>query len=255
MHFPNTFLSGPARCSIIFMAGVLLSAAEPPATPPAAAPPVKLPGISIDVAKRNVDVDASICLENGMLELIACTKDSKEHESLIVIAARASHIHAALLLLGAKNGTPAMRRLLEGEDTRWVDIPPSGDLIDVFLVCPDADGKMIERPLGDFIRHVSEEDGEPDAKKAAGKFPSSFLFAGSHIQKTDKEPPLYLAESSGNIISVATFGDELLCLPEIESQDNGSLAWEIDNTHVPKLGTKIILRLHPHKQPKVEPKK
>ena len=255
MHFPNIIPSMSARCSIVFMAGALVSAAEPPAAPPPAAPPVKLPGISIDVAKRNVDVDATVCLENGALELIACTKDSKEHESLIVIAARPSHIHAALLLLGAKNGTPAMRKPVDDEAVRWVDVPPSGDLIDVFLVCPDADGKMIERPLGDFVRHVSEQDGEPDAKKAAGKFPSSFLFAGSHIQKNDKEPPLYLAESSGNIISVATFGDELLCLPEIESQDNGSLAWEIDTKHVPKLGTKVILRLHPHKQPKVEPKK
>ncbi len=263
MYFPNTIPAALVRCFLTLLTGALVAGAEPPVSPvspvspPPLAPSVKLPGLSIDVVKRQVDVDATICLTNGALELIACTKDSKEHESIIVVGARASHIHAALLLLGAKAGSPAMRRPLDGDNIRWLDIPPSGDLIDIFLVCPDAEGKMVERPLSDFVCRTDEDEDEeePAAKAAAKKFPSSFLFAGSLMRKNAEGPAEYLAESSGNIISIATFGDELLCLPDIESQENGSLLWQIDTTHLPKLGTKVTLRLRPQKQPAKEPKK
>lgn len=263
MPFTSTLHGTLARHLVTLLAGTMIAGAEPPATPatPAApppaqapAPPIKLPGISIDVVNRNVDVEAMICLDKGMLELIACTKDSKEHESLIVIAARPSHIHAALLLLGARNGSPAMRQPTDDENTRWIDVPPSGDLIDVFLVSPDAAGKMVERPLGDFVSRVGEDEGGVPAKVPAEKFPSSFLFAGSHVHKNGDEPGQYLAESSGNIISIATFGDELLCLSQIQSHDNGALAWQVDSTHIPKLGTKVTLRLRPQKQIKKESK-
>ena len=50
------------------------------------------------------------------------------------------HIHTALLLLGAKNGSPAMRQPINDEATRWADLPPKGDLIDVFLEFKDLGG-------------------------------------------------------------------------------------------------------------------
>ena len=64
----------------------------------------------------------------------------------------------------------------------------------------------------------------------------------------------YLADRSGHVISIATFGDELLCLPEVHSQDNGALMWRIDPTHLPKPGTKVTLRLRFQKAPASKPK-
>ena len=43
---------------------------------------VNLPGLVINFRERCVDVEGSICLDRGMLELVACTKGSKEHESI-----------------------------------------------------------------------------------------------------------------------------------------------------------------------------
>jgi len=77
-----------------------------------------LPGLVVDFQNRCVDIKATICLDEGMLELIACTKETKEHESIVTITARPMHVHTALLLLGANNGKPASE---PGED----DSPPS----------------------------------------------------------------------------------------------------------------------------------
>jgi len=59
-----------------------------------------------------------------------------------------------------------------------------------------------------------------------------------------------LANLSGNVISIATFGDELLCLPGVHSHANGLLAWEVDSTDLPAVGSSVILRLRPHARAK-----
>ena len=223
----------------------------------AARKPVKLPGMVVDYfEKRCVDLEGTICLEKGLLELIACTKGSKEHESIVAVSARAMHIHMGLLLLGANNGHPAMRKPVDEEKTRWVNVPPRGDSIDVFLVMANKDGKLIEKPISDFIvrssGRVDEVDGTvivaPDqTEKRGGKeetsLPHTFIFAGSHLRDNGPGPRQYLADLSGNVISIASFGDELLCLPFHQTQENGALMWQVKPGTLPKVGTKITLRL------------
>jgi hypothetical protein len=210
---------------------------------------LELPGLKIRVKERCVDVDATVCLETGMLELIACTKGSKEHEAIISVDAKAAHIHAALLLLGAKPGNPAMRKPVDKEGTRWVDLPPRGGEVDVFLVFKGEDGVMKEHPISDFlIRAADDFSGNPapeeDPKKR--RFPThTFLFAGSHLWKNGDQPPQYLADESGNVLSLATFGDELLCLPGVHANENDGLVWEVDSTHLPAMGKKVLMRLRP----------
>jgi len=73
----------------------------------------------MNIEERCVDVESSVCLRHGLLELIVCTKGTKEHESIIMIEAKPSHIHTALLLLGAVPGNPAMRKPIdEGSQKR-----------------------------------------------------------------------------------------------------------------------------------------
>lgn len=212
---------------------------------------LKFPGLKVNAELHCVDVDATICLDEGALELVACTKDTKEHESLVVVDARPMHIHAALLLLGAKNGSPASRRVINEETHAWQDCPPHGDLIEVLLVVKNAEGKMIEHSISDFITHMDDGDPSVGAEKKEGnkaeKFPSTFLFAGSLLIEEGNTPRKYLADSSGSVISISTFGDELLCLPGMQSQENGALAWQINAKGVTKKGDKVTLRLRPKK--------
>lgn len=223
------------------------AAEEEPATPP-----IKLPGIEIDTEGEFVDVEAKVCLEEGLLELVACTTGTKEHESVVVIDASPIHIHTALLLIGARNGNPAMRKPINEEQTRWMHLPPQGDPIEVSRVCEDADGNPVERPISDFITR-SEGDpymqdmGYDDSSSSDGEkeeaFPDTFVFAGSHLIENENGETQYLAEQSGNLISISTFGDELLCLSGFQSRENGQLVWEIDPTHLPALDTQVTLRL------------
>lgn len=224
---------------------------------------LNLPGVVINLRERCVDVESSICLREGALELIACTKDTKEHESIIVVAAKPKHIHTALLLLGAQAGSPAMRKPIDDEGTRWIDLPPRGDPVDVYLVFKDQQGKLIEHPISDFIARSGEEAGEdgagadedPAGAGEVAKFPHTFLFAGSLLHGDGSGPRQYLSDLSGNVISISTFGDELLCLPGVYGQDNGALMWEINSTDLPALGSKVTLRLRPQVRPATQPGK
>jgi hypothetical protein len=221
----------------------------------AAVEKLALPGVKINLDEWCVDVASRVCLRDGLLELIACTKDSKEHESIIVIDAKPSHVHTALLLLGAKAGNPAMQQAINAEQTRFRSIPPRGGPVDVFLVIRDAEGKEKEHPISDFISPAAEEDGlqtgggEPETGK---KFPThTFVFAGSILAGEEGGKRQYICDQTGNVISIATFGDEVLCLPDIHDQANGSLAWRVNGTKLPELDSKITLRLRPQlKSPK-----
>jgi len=210
---------------------------------------LQLPGIKINLKERCVDVDASVCLDRGTLELVACTKNTKEHESIVAIEAKPIHIHTALLLLGAKEGNPAMRKQVgEGDQLRWVDIPPRGSEVVVSLVFKNKEGKQVERPISDFIKR-SEEGGTLEEERTK-KFPTStFLFAGSHLHEEADGVRQYLAGLSGNVISVATFGDEVMCLPDINGHEKGSLLWQIDATYLPAIESKVTLRLRPLQKP------
>lgn len=206
---------------------------------------LKLPGITINAEKRYLDVSSTVCLEEGSLEFIACLKGTKEHESIITVEARPSHIHTALLLLGAKAGHPAIRKVVgEGDDEHWIDLPPKGSPVSISFVVTDKDGKQAERPLTDFLSRSNQEEDE-ETQKAAKDRLKTFLFAGSHLTDNEEGPKTYLADKSGSVISLSTFGDELLCLPEVLGHENHALQWEIDPTHLPKLDSKIILRLRP----------
>lgn len=202
------------------------------------------PHITIDAKDRRVDVESVVCLTEGFLELIACGKDSKEHESVIMVEAKPSHIHAALLLIGAEAGNPAMRKPLNEEATRWAHLPPRGQAVKISLVFPKEGGGTVERPVSDFIAPTKDETGLREAAEIEEKFPDTFLFTGSLFHGEGEERK-YIADLSGHVISIATFGDEVFSLSEVHGQENGSLDWQIKPDSLPEIGTKVILRLRP----------
>ena len=248
MTRPSTRLTPlPCRRRMALAAAGLLAFSLLPVAR-AAPPQLNLPGMTVNVAERYVDIEATVCLDEGMLELVACTKGTKEHESIVAVEASPMHIHTALLVLGATNGHPAMRQPRAPPGVGWVDLPPVGDPIEVFLVIPDADGQPAERPISEF---VSVADGDSDGAAGEGGdeggFPDAFVFAGSQLRDNGDGPRTYLADESGNVISILTFGDELLCLDGIHGHGNDALMWRVNPEHLPPAGTKITLRLRVRK--------
>ena len=226
--------------------GVLSSDSIPNPTPLSQFALPELQGMSVNLEEWCVDVDAYICLKKGVLELIACTKASKEHESIVAVESTAKHIHTALLLLGAEAGSPARRKPVNDEKNAWMDVPPSGAPVDVFLVFDNEESaKPVEKPINEFI---TQEDGEIFST-------NTFLFAGSILHSSDNNGPNhYMADKSGNVISISTFGDEVLCLPGLHSQVNTELYWNVAGDKLPDVGTPVILRLRPHTDSKYQTK-
>jgi hypothetical protein len=208
----------------------------------------RLPGLMVNRQEGYVDLNATVCLEQGFLELIACTRGGKEHESIVAIDARPQHVHLALLLLGARSGHPAIRRQVGEEgNRRWIDLPPQGDLIRVSLLFDGKHGEQVEHPISDFVMHIDQVQhdtgaAKPDEREAA-VFPQAFVFAGSLIVETEVGAREYMADRSGHVITVATFGDEVLGLPGTHSDDNAALVWKLNPKTLPPVGTNVKLRL------------
>lgn len=231
------------------------SGATNPATP-AALEKLRFPGVNINVEERCVDLEGAVCLHRGALELVACSKGTKEHESIVAIAAKPMHVHAALLLLGAKPGSPATREPLGDPPVRWLDVPPKGGPVDVFLVLQGDGGKWVEHPISAFIVPARSRSGDAAEGNPKHRFPTdTFVFAGSVLQDNGPGPRRYLCDQSGNLISLSTFGDEVLCLPAIHSQENEALPWQVDPTLLPPVGSNVILRLRPQPVPTAKPPK
>lgn len=245
-------------CSLLGLAvlGALLATEDAAKTQKPLHELIKLPGIVIDAENRIVDVEAQVSLTDGSLELIACTEGTKEHEAIVRINALPIHVHTALLLIGARNGNPAMRKPINEEKTRWMHFPPSGDPIHVFLAFEGEDGKIVERPISEFIKRTEGDPYMPNfrSKKTESeeeepkeKFPDVFVFTGSHLVEGKDGKREYLADQSGHVITISTFGDEMLGLPDFQSRENGELVWEVDPTYLPELDTAVKLRLRPKK--------
>ncbi|MEO0793772.1 MAG: YdjY domain-containing protein [Verrucomicrobiota bacterium] len=196
-----------------------------------------MPHVRMHAVDRYVDVDARVCDHDDMLELVACTEGTKEHESVVSILPKARDVHFMLVLMGAKPGNPHMREAIDESETRWRDILPAGQPIDVSIVYLDSDEELQEIPISQLLE---DREGKPFEEQP-------FLFAGSRIvpSKVEGNPAIYLADASGNFISLSSFGDEVLCLADVYSHANNELNWRLSQEKLETVGEDVVLRLRP----------
>lgn len=203
-------------------------------------PSKELPFIEIDPEAGHADIEAEVVLRKGMLELIATTEGGKEHEAVFGVKAQPRDIHFALLLLGLEPGRPGRFEYANEKGDKLVKVPPRGDRVRITVRYEDGDGKQVERPAGAFARH--KETGDPLGARR-------YIFAGSRIIQPEDAPrmdqPYYAADASGNVITLVTFPDELLTLPEAASEANERVDWEAHTARIPETGTPVTLRLTP----------
>jgi hypothetical protein len=256
-------LRWPCLCSAIFFLPGLLLAGEPTAVsapplqdehhaekrlPPP--DPVAFPGLKrlqpdadvwLDPENKRVVVQAGVCLREGAIEMFACNhrwiKDpvsgqeirsgTKEYESIITINASAAVIHAALLAVGARSGSPV--RFVPRYE------PAHGSVIHVTLHWRDAQGRRCRAKAQQWVRNTaSKQPLEHD-----------WVFAGSRlVDVPDSDKKFYLADS-GNVICVSNFTDAMLDLPIASTQVNERLLFEAFTEHIPALGTPITVVLEP----------
>ena len=203
------------------------------------------PHIRADVSSKLVEFDGSVPINCHdpvtplvYLEVVACITDTKEHESLVVTAAKPSHIHAALLAAGFQPGSPGKWKW---ENKKLSAIAPTGDTLDIRVRYRDGNGQEVETPITDWIINTS-----PAAPKFGSAAGARFVFAGSGFVKR-RGQEVYDADGSGLLIGLTTFGSETIAWSEVISHEAmiAEPEWIADARKVPKIGTPVVVRIRP----------
>ena len=184
--------------------------------------------IWIDPKRKAVVIGGEVCLREGQLEMFACLKGTKEHESVVALRTEAYLMHAALLAVGAKAGNP-VRFDPEYE-------PAAGTEIDVIVLWKDKDGKKHSTRAQQWVRHV--KSGKP--------MPHAWVFAGSGFWVDEKTKERHYQAEGGDVICVSNFSSAMLDLPISSSQANADLLFDAFTEHIPPRGTKVRVVLVPH---------
>ena len=219
----------------LFTIGALTPLLVAGCAPPAARVLHPFEGITVRPDEGTVEVRAWSCLDAGWLEQVACAPGTREHESLVVITARPSDIHAALLLAGFEPGAPGRWSERDGE---FSFTPPTGDRLRV-LVRYGRDGRVTQEPVGAWMADAGGDPSFPD---------TPWVFTGSAFARNPEwmgPGEHYVADMTGSIIGLVTFGDEVIAFEEVFADQEAvePLHWQVRSGYVPPLGTEVTIVL------------
>lgn len=226
----------------ILLAAAVMVAAAPAA--PAAEPGVKtaagdvvvktLPGIEVDTKAREVRLKSEVVLRTGALELFVCSEGTREHESVLAVRARPSHVTFALSLLGLDPGKPGVTT--EG----GAYSPPAGRVLEITCRYKGPDGTPHEVPAYRFLRLAGSE--------TALDRRLDWVFVGR-----PEADALRAADREGTVVCLSNFPEAVIDVPFESTADNAALVYEANPDAVPKVGTPVEIVLRPTER-RIEPK-
>jgi hypothetical protein len=113
--------------------------------------------VLLDRGGKRLLLKARVCARDRVLEMLCCLKRTKEHESILTLDASAAVVHAGLLALGARQGTP-VRHYKEVAPGKVVPDfkPPTGQRIEIFLQWKDKAGKPRRVRAQRWIRRATQ---------------------------------------------------------------------------------------------------
>jgi hypothetical protein len=183
--------------------------------------------VFIDSKNKQVVMEGDVCLVKGVLEMFACLKGTKEHESVVAVRTKAFVVHAALLALGAKPGSPAKF------EPKY--IAATGPKVGVQVFWTDEKGNRRTARAQEWVRDVK-------TKKA---MTYDWVFAGSGFYVDEESKKQFYQADSGDFICVSNFPSAMLDIPVESSSDNDNLMFEAFTENIPPKGTKVMVVLSP----------
>lgn len=210
------------------------AAPKPKALPNGLIPLTKEGTLLIDPKRKLVVCDGKIVLREGQLEMFACPKGTKEHESIVAIECKASEVHAALVAVGAKKGQPVQF------DPKYA--PATGQVIDIHMLWKDQDGKNQRAKAQQWVKHV----------KTGKAMEYDWVFGGSGFWKDPDTGYQNYYGDDGDFICVSNFATATLDLPVASSQDNAGLLFTAFTENIPPIGTRVRMILVPRVAAKEE---
>lgn len=182
-----------------------------------------------DRQNKRIILVGEVCKREGLLEMFACPRRTKEHESIVVVDTPAHIVHAGLLALGAQPGRP-----VQYQPTYR---PASGDEIEVTVRWKDKDGRVQTARAQDWVRHTTTQK----------PMEHPWVFAGSVFAKSEETGQVSYMADGGDFICVSNFPTAMLDLPVPSSNLNAELEFEAFTERIPPEGTPVTLILTPKK--------
>ncbi len=181
----------------------------------------------IDREKQRVYVDGYVAMQEGPLEMFACPMGTKEHESIVGSLARSSEVHAALLAIGAKHGTPV----------QYIPnfIPATGQRVRVWVCYRDNDGKFHAVDARRWVRKAGTDQ----------QMETDWVFAGSGFWKDPRDGREFYQADSGDMICVSNFNTAMMDVPIASSAEADDLQFTPFTDRIPERGTPVRLVLVP----------
>jgi hypothetical protein len=181
----------------------------------------------LDPTNKQVILQGEVCLTDGMLEMFACQKGTKEHESVVHVPTKAFVVHSALLAVGATTGHP-------------VEFLPkyksaSGMTIDVMVYWNDTRGRLHRTRAQNWVRD----------RKTKKEMNYDWVFAGSDFYVDPESQKRFYQAEMGDFICVSNFPSAMLDVPVESSSDNDNLVFEAFTERIPKRGTPVCIVLTP----------
>lgn len=194
-----------------------------PASVPTSRPGEFQPGVTIDWNTKTVIVRAELVLRGGPIEFLAC-RPGKEHESLLLLNANATHVFMALGLVGLEPGMPPK---WDEKNQRMSD--PSGELVDVSF-------SWIE---GGNAKSVNWNEWVLDAEFLRTPVGRSFVFSGSILRPDGS----VACERSGAVLALVDMPDSLISAARSHSERELDL-WALANSPaLPVTGTEVSVSI------------
>jgi hypothetical protein len=215
----------------------------PPTTPAATPAPTLsqlLPGLRVDAASRTIELDATVAIDASkrvFLEVLVCTPDTREHETILVTKVTPSQVHAAMLAAGLSPGAPGSWRF---EGQRLVGVAPTGDAIEV-LVRAAGGGDVqaqhaTEHAIASWV--ISARDGT----RLSDRPTEGWVFAGSSFGDRGGTR-VYRADGEGTLVGLSAFGFETIAWTGMYHPDSAQMTpdWIADGSRVPSRGERVVV--------------
>ncbi|MEE2826945.1 MAG: YdjY domain-containing protein, partial [Planctomycetota bacterium] len=170
--------------------------------------------IWIDMKAKQVMVGGQICLDRGGLEVFACPRQTKEHEAVISVNARALELHTCLIAIGADPGKPV----------QWTPDyeQATGPKIKIEVRWSE-DDEEVTRNAKELVRNF-------DTKK---ELEMDWVFCGSQFYTNPEDGTKVYYGDSGEMICLSNFSTATLDLPIESSGSNESLLFEANTEKIP----------------------
>jgi hypothetical protein len=178
----------------------------------------KIGSLLLNSERREVYIQGNVNMKKGMIELLACGRTGKLHESVLVLDLVPHELHVALLLLGLE---PRGNLKYQGDPTT-----PEGDSVEIYV-------EWNENGVTKKVR------GEDMVYNLAGKKTmerTPWIFTGSRVMNG-----VYRADIEQSIVT--TYHDPMTVLDNPLKEGGDDTLYKVNEDLVPAKGTPVRLTI------------